>query len=202
MGNRLSKIVTRTGDAGDTGLTGGARVPKTHPRVQAMGDVDELNSQVGVLLATRVPSQLRATLTRVQHELFNLGGELSMPGAALVQEQDLLALEADIEALNAKLPPLKDFVLPGGNAAAAAAHLARAICRRAERAVWAVNEIGVGVGFQVDSGKPTPTPISARYLNRLSDYLFVAARVLARAKGAREAQWKGPSSRRGPRGRR
>jgi cob(I)alamin adenosyltransferase len=190
MGNRLSKIVTRTGDAGDTGLTGGARVPKTHARVQAMGDVDELNSQVGVLLAMPVPPALRATLTRVQHELFNLGGELSMPGSALVQEKDLLALEADIDALNAKLPPLKDFVLPGGNAAAAAAHLARAICRRAERAVWAL-----------DAKEPL-NAAAPPYLNRLSDYLFVAARVLARAKGARETQWKGPSSQARPRGRR
>src|SRR5690349_4933448 len=100
MGNRLSKIVTRTGDGGDTGLTGGARVPKTHARVQAMGDVDELNSQLGVLLALKLPKTLRATLTRVQHELFNLGGELSMPGTALVKEADMLALEADVEALN------------------------------------------------------------------------------------------------------
>jgi cob(I)alamin adenosyltransferase len=203
MGNRLSKIVTRTGDAGETGLTGGARVPKTHARVQAMGDVDELNSQLGVLLALKLPKGLRVTLTRVQHELFNLGGELSMPGTALVREQDLLALERDIEALNSKLPPLKDFVLPGGNAAAAAAHLARAICRRAERATWAVNTVeqekGVRsiysdpAGTDGAAGKMDLTPFSARYLNRLSDFLFVAARVLARAKGAREAQWKGTS---------
>src|SRR6185503_1054792 len=106
MGNRLSKIVTRTGDAGDTGLTGGARVPKTHARVQAMGDVDELNSQIGVLLARKLPKGLRTTLTRVQHELFNLGGELSMPGSTLVTEEHLLALEREIEALNRTLPPL------------------------------------------------------------------------------------------------
>ena len=181
MGNRLSKIVTRTGDGGDTGLTGGARVPKTHARVQAMGDVDELNSQLGVLLALKLPKPLRATLTRIQHELFNLGGELSMPGTALVKEADLLALEADVEALNRTLPPLKDFVLPGGTPAAAAAHLARAICRRAERAVWAVNE------------REPLNPAAPRYLNRLSDFLFVAARTLARAKGARETQWQGTS---------
>lgn len=212
MGHRLSRIVTRTGDAGDTGLTGGARVPKTHPRVAAMGDVDELNSQLGVLRSQKVPKPLAATLTRIQHELFNLGGELSMPGSALVTQDHLAALERDVEALNAKLPPLKDFVLPGGSPAAAAAHLARAICRRAERAVWAVHaaEIGVGVGFSDDAarrhmarGNPTPTPISARYLNRLSDFLFVAARVLARAKrGAQEAQWRGTSFQGGSRGRR
>ena len=183
MGHRLSKIVTRTGDAGDTGLTGGERVPKTHPRVQAMGDVDELNSQLGVLLAHPLPKALREIFTRVQHELFSLGGELSMVGTTLMTEDRLRALEADIEALNRKLPPLKEFVLPGGNPPAAAAHLARAICRRAERAVWAVQE----------SEKMHPTPFSARYLNRLSDLLFVAARVLARARGAREAQWRGTS---------
>jgi cob(I)alamin adenosyltransferase len=202
MGHRLSRIVTRTGDAGDTGLTGGARVPKTHPRVAAMGDVDELNSQLGVLLTQKLPPALRKTLTRIQHELFNLGGELSMPGSTLVTEAHLAMLEGEVEALNAKLPPLKDFVLPGGTPAAAAAHLARAMCRRAERAVWAVHaEIGVRVGFPDDApprqkvrGNPTLTPISARYLNRLSDFLFVAARVLARSKkGARETQWRGTS---------
>lgn len=194
MGHRLSKIVTRTGDAGDTGLTGGARVRKTHPRVQAMGDVDELNSQLGVLLAQRLPKALRTTFTRVQHELFNLGGELSMPvpssaqrariegpGTALVTDEHGLALEREIERLNRTLPPLKDFVLPGGNAAAAAAHLARAICRRAERSVWALHD------------REPLNAAAPRYLNRLSDFLFVAARVLARAKGAPETQWRGAS---------
>jgi cob(I)alamin adenosyltransferase len=193
VGHRLSKIVTRTGDAGDTGLTGGARVPKTHARVQAMGDVDELNSQLGVLLAQKLPKALAATLTRIQHELFNLGGELSMPVLSsprsgrtegpgpLIKDADLLALEADVEALNAKLPPLKDFVLPGGSPAAAAAHLARAICRRAERSVWAVHE---------EEPLNAATP---RYLNRLSDFLFVAARTLARARRAQETQWRGTS---------
>jgi cob(I)alamin adenosyltransferase len=191
MGHRLSRIVTRTGDAGDTGLTGGARVPKTHARVTALGDVDELNSQLGVLLAQKVPKPLAATLTRIQHELFNLGGELSMPGATLVTGEHLAALEREVEALNAKLPPLKDFVLPGGSPAAAAAHLARAMCRRAERAVWAVH-----AAEPLNAATP-------RYLNRLSDFLFVAARVLARSKkGAKEAQWRGPSPQRRPRARR
>jgi cob(I)alamin adenosyltransferase len=202
MGHRLSKIVTRTGDAGDTGLTGGARVRKTHARVQAMGDVDELNSQIGVLLALKVPKGLRATLTRVQHELFNLGGELSMPGSALIAESHLLELERAIEVLNAALPPLKDFVLPGGNAPAAAAHVARAVCRRAERAVWALHETEKGVRSIFPEGSSSPqakgqkmdlTPFSARYLNRLSDFLFVAARALARTRGARETQWRGTS---------
>ena len=201
MGHRLSRIVTRTGDAGDTGLTGGARVPKTHARVQAMGDVDELNSQLGVLLAQRLPKPLRASLTRIQHDLFNLGGELSMPGSALVTAAHLSALEHDLEALNRTLPPLKEFVLPGGNAAAAAAHLARAVCRRAERSVWALHEAEKGVrSIFPEAGRATRgrakkmdlTPFfSARYLNRLSDFLFVAARALARARGKAEAQWRG-----------
>jgi len=202
MGHRLSRIVTRTGDAGDTGLTGGERVPKTHPRVAAMGDVDELNSQLGVLLTQKLPKPLAATLTRIQHELFNLGGELSMPGTALVTAEHLAALERDVETLNAKLPPLKDFVLPGGTPAAAAAHLARAICRRAERAVWAVHAAEKRVRSFLPETATTAqgrskndlTLFSARYLNRLSDFLFVAARVLARAKkGATEPQWQKPS---------
>lgn len=181
MGHRLSKIVTRTGDAGQTGLASGARVSKTHARVRAMGDVDELNSQLGVLQAQQLPANLRAMLTRIQHELFNLGGELSLPGAVLVTEAHVAALEADVGALNDKLPPLKEFVLPGGNAAAAAAHLARAICRRAERALWMAN-----------TADPL-NPQALRYLNRLSDLLFVQARVLARAKGAKETTWTGSS---------
>lgn len=203
MGHRLSKIVTRTGDAGETGLAGGTRVPKTHPRVHALGDVDELNSQLGVLLAHPLPAGVSATLTRVQHELFSLGGELSMPGTTLVGEDHVAALERDLAALNAKLPPLKEFVLPGGNAPAAAAHLARAICRRAERSVWRLYEEKRPGSFSPDAGavdqdpaplsQKGPTTFAARYLNRLSDYLFVAARVLARARGARETQWRGAS---------
>lgn len=181
MGHRLSKIVTRTGDAGDTGLTGGARVKKTDPRITALGDVDELNSQLGVVLAQKVPRGLRAALTRIQHELFTLGGELSMPGKALVTEEHVGALERDITTVNAALPPLKEFVLPGGTPAAAAAHLARAMARRAERAVWAVHAREDGLA------------LAARYLNRLSDFLFVAARALARARGGREIQWRGAS---------
>ena len=177
MGHRLSKIVTRTGDAGDTGLTGGARVPKTHARVQAMGDVDELNSQLGVVLTLKLPKALRATLTRVQHELFNLGGELSMPGTALVKESELLALEADIEALNRKLPPLKDFVLPGGSRGAASAHVARAVCRRAERRM---------VTLAAQSAAPA---LGVRYLNRLSDLLFVVARLLNRRAKGKDVLW-------------
>jgi cob(I)alamin adenosyltransferase len=119
MGNRLSKIVTRTGDQGTTGLATGDRVAKTHERVRAMGDIDELNSHLGVLLAHELPEGLRQSLTRIQHRLFDLGGELSMPGAAMLGETQLGQIESDVEQFNADLPPLKDFVLPGGNAAAA-----------------------------------------------------------------------------------
>ena len=181
MGHRLSKIVTRTGDAGETGLAGGARVKKTALRVAAMGDVDELNSQIGVLLTHRLPRPIATSLTRIQHELFNLGGELSMPGTNLVTDEHLAALERDLERFNAKLPPLKEFVLPGGTPAAAAAHLARAMARRAERSAWAVHE-------HEPLGAALP-----RYLNRLSDFLFVTARVLARSGRGREVQWRGTS---------
>lgn len=177
MGNRLSKIVTRTGDGGTTGLTTGERVPKSHPRVAAMGEVDELNCLIGALLTQALPAALAETLTRIQHELFNLGGELSMPGAVVTKEADLLRLDEMIETLNESLPPLKEFVLPGGNPAAAACHLARAVTRRVERALWALH-----------ADEPL-NELSLRYLNRLSDLLFVAARTLARADGGQEVSW-------------
>jgi len=177
MGHRLSKIVTRTGDGGQTGLADGSRLPKSAPRVQALGEVDELNSHIGVLLTHDLPESLRATLARVQSELFDLGGELSLPGMPLVNEACLERLEAALAQLNAGLPPLKEFVLPGGNPPAAAAHVARAVARRAERAVWALHEA---------------EPLSLllpQYLNRLSDLLFVGARVLARRHGGQEPVW-------------
>jgi cob(I)alamin adenosyltransferase len=177
MGHRLSKIVTRTGDKGETGLATGERLAKSAPRVQAQGEVDELNCTVGLLLVQELPQALRDSLALVQHELFDLGGELSMPGSALVKESCLLRLESELQKLNQDLPPLKEFVLPGGNAAAAAAHLARAVARRAERALWALNAL-----------EPL-NPLAPQYLNRLSDYLFVCARVLARMHGGREVSW-------------
>jgi cob(I)alamin adenosyltransferase len=178
MGNRLSKIVTRTGDAGETGLATGDRIAKTSPRVAALGEVDELNCCIGLLLVQPLPAVIRESLARIQHELFDLGGELSMPGSVLVTESYLARLEAAVEILNADLPPLKDFVLPGGNAPAAAAHLARAVARRAERALWslaAIESLG---------------PLAPQYLNRLSDLLFVCCRVLAREAGGTEVTWK------------
>ncbi|HZR34270.1 MAG TPA: cob(I)yrinic acid a,c-diamide adenosyltransferase [Nevskia sp.] len=177
MGHRLSKIVTRTGDKGETGLATGERIPKSAPRVQALGDVDELNCCVGLLLVQELPEAMRDSLSTTQHELFDLGGELSLPGHALIKESYLLRLESELAGLNETLPPLKEFVLPGGNAAAAAAHLARAVARRAERSLWALNAI-----------EPL-SPLAPQYLNRLSDYLFVCARVLARLHGGREVSW-------------
>lgn len=184
MGNRLSRIVTRTGDRGQTGLASGGRVSKTHPRVHALGEVDELNSQIGVVLAQKPPRKIADILLRVQHELFNLGGELSMPGSTLIQAGQVEALEADATVLNTRLPPLKEFVLPGGKPAAAQAHLARTVCRRAERSLWVVNE------------SDPLNPETSRYLNRLSDLLFIVARTLARTGGGKEVTWAGTGKRR------
>ena len=178
MGHRLSKIATRTGDAGDTGLGDGSRVPKDHPRVAALGEVDELNSVLGLVLAEEVPEEIRGVLIEVQHDLLDLGGELSIPGHALLKAQRVEFLDAGIEKLNKPLAPLKEFILPGGCRAAAAAHLARTVCRRAERRVVAL-------------GRKEPVSEPARqYLNRLSDLLFIAARVLNRAAGVDDVQWR------------
>jgi len=169
MGKRLTRIATRTGDDGSTGLADGARVAKSHRRVAAMGDVDELNSQLGVLLAEPLPDDVRSLLQRVQHELFNLGGELSLPGHALLQADAVAALDAALEHYNATLPPLAEFILPGGSRSAAIAHVARTVARRAERGLVALGE--------TDTLHAAPR----QYLNRLSDLLFVLARVLNRA---------------------
>jgi cob(I)alamin adenosyltransferase len=178
MGYRLSKITTRTGDAGETGLGDGSRVPKDSPRVRALGDIDELNSAIGVLLAEELPPELRDALGEVQHELFDLGGELSIPGHTMLGEAHVARLEARLEAWNAGLPPLKEFILPGGTRAAAGAHLARTVCRRAERGVVAL-------------GRTDKISTHARgYLNRLSDLLFVAARILNRHAGRGDVQWR------------
>lgn len=177
MGHRLSKIVTRTGDTGTTGLATGDRVPKAHARIAALGDVDELNCQLGLVLTQRLPAAVKAPLARIQNELFNLGGELSMPPAVLIKAEDVARLEADVAVLNAKLPPLKEFVLPGGNEAAARAHAARAVARRVERALWTLH------------AKEPLSEHALRYANRLSDLLFVIARTLARAGGGKEVTW-------------
>jgi cob(I)alamin adenosyltransferase len=181
MGNRLSKIVTRTGDDGTTGLGDGKRVSKDAVRIEAMGTVDELNCALGVLIAQPMPRPLaaEARLLEIQQELFDLGGELALPGVTLIDAAGISRLEESIEQLNATLPPLREFVLPGGNPAAAACHNARAVCRRAERRCWTL------------AREESVNPASLRYLNRLSDLLFVLARTLARADGGAELLWRG-----------
>ncbi len=179
MGNRLSKIVTRTGDDGSTGLADGARVPKESARIEACGTVDELNSALGVLLAGEdLPTAMAAQLLDIQHDLFDLGGELAIPGSVVISARQVEALEGLVESWNAELPPLREFVLPGGGVAAANCHLARSICRRAERRCWALSR-----------NEPLG-PQALRYLNRLSDLLFVLARVLARRAKGSEVMWR------------
>lgn len=177
MGHRLSKIYTRTGDGGTTGLADGSRIAKHDPRIEAVGAIDEANSAIGLVLAEiGEDDALSELLHDVQHDLFEIGAELSMPQYESVRKADILRLEAGLDKINAELPPLKEFVLPGGNRAAAACHLARTICRRAERRAWALAEHAAIHGDLVG------------YLNRLSDFLFVAARSLARRDGA-ETLW-------------
>ena len=177
MGNRLSKIYTRTGDDGTTGLGDGTRVAKDSARVNAYGTVDEANSTIGLLLAAELPDGVRELLTRIQHQLFDLGGELCIPGHAAVFDADVDALEARLDHYNDDLPPLKDFILPGGGEAAARCHVARTVVRRAERDTVTL------------SRHDAVRPQAIRYLNRLSDLLFVLARVLARADGQGEVLW-------------
>lgn len=177
MGNRLTKIFTRTGDAGTTGLGDGSRVAKDDARVEAIGTVDELNSFLGLLLTHDIPEPLRSNLTRIQHELFDLGGELCIPGHTLIKAEAIERLEKEINLLNETLPPLKEFILPGGNPAAAACHVTRAVCRRAERCVVTLaHHAQLNEHVQI-------------YLNRLSDLLFVIARILARNDSQAEILW-------------
>lgn len=178
MGKRLSKIYTRTGDDGTTGLGDGTRVDKEHPRVEAYGTVDELNSSIGVVLEHELPVPVHDALVEIQHELFDLGGELCIPGASAIEDADIDRLERRLDGFNADLPALQEFILPGGGGGAAACHLARTICRRAERETLRLS--------RVDEVRPQ----AIRYLNRLSDLLFVVARVLARASGDGEVLWR------------
>jgi cob(I)alamin adenosyltransferase len=178
MGNRLTQIATRTGDDGTTGLGDNTRVPKHHLRVQAMGDVDELNSHIGLLLCEPLPKDVRTLLVEVQHQLFNLGGELSIPGFELLQSDAVLALDQALEAHNAVLPKLEEFILPAGTRAAAQAHICRTVARRAERAVAALG------------AQETLRDKPRQYLNRLSDLMFVLARVLNRMNGGDDVYWK------------
>jgi cob(I)alamin adenosyltransferase len=169
MGQRLTQIATRTGDDGTTGLGDGSRVAKDHLRVQAMGDVDELNSTLGVLLAEPLPDDVRELLVMIQHELFNLGGELSIPGFELLKAEAVVRLDEALERYNARLPKLQEFILPGGTRSAALAHVGRTVARRAERAVVAL------------AAHEAVNAAARQYLNRLSDLLFVLARTLNRA---------------------
>lgn len=178
MGHRLSKITTRTGDAGETGLGDGSRAAKDAPRIQALGDVDELNSAIGLVLAEDVPAGAREALSQVQQDLFDLGGELCIPGHRMVDAAHVTRLEALTTEHNAALAPLKEFILPGGARAAAAAHLARTVCRRAERSV-------VALGRNERVSEPV-----RQYLNRLSDLLFVLGRTLNRAAGRDDVLWR------------
>ncbi|MBY0571314.1 MAG: cob(I)yrinic acid a,c-diamide adenosyltransferase [Burkholderiaceae bacterium] len=177
MGNRLSKIATRTGDAGSTGLGDGSRVDKDALRVHAMGDVDELNSHIGVLLCENLSPQLRHELISIQHDLFDMGGELCIPGYSLITETQVARLDALLEKYNADLPPLRDFILPGGNRPAALAHVCRTVCRRAERAI-----VSVGKNEAINDHP-------RQYMNRLSDLLFVLSRVLNRVDGGSDVLW-------------
>jgi len=178
MGNRLSKIYTRTGDDGTTGLASGERIDKCDARVEAFGSIDELNSALGLLLTEpELSAEIRTPLVRIQSELFELGGELSLPGYRGIVGDHVSRLESELDGLNEGLPPLKEFVLPGGNRAAAVCHVARTICRRAERRAWAAAKVA------------TINPDLLRYLNRLSDLLFVMARCLARRNGGDETLW-------------
>ncbi|MDR3221691.1 MAG: cob(I)yrinic acid a,c-diamide adenosyltransferase [Candidatus Accumulibacter sp.] len=177
MGKRLSKIVTRTGDAGTTGLGDGTRVGKDCLRIDCIGEIDELNSTVGVLLAETLPETVRAALLRVQNDLFDLGGELCIPGSAIIGEAHLARLEAWAAQLNGELAPLKNFILPGGVRPAALAHLARAVCRRAERRVVRL------------CNTESVSEFARKYLNRLSDLLFILGRALNKAEGRDDVLW-------------
>ncbi len=177
MGNRLSKIYTRTGDSGTTGLGDGSRVAKDSLRINAMGDVDELNSVIGLMLVEPISENIQATLTEVQHDLFNIGGELCMPDYAMVTTARVTALENTLDAFNETLSPLKEFILPGGCLAAAYCHLARTVCRRAERSMCTLH------------AKEAISSVSLQYINRLSDLLFVMCRILNKEAGVQDVLW-------------
>jgi len=177
MGKRLTAIATRTGDDGSTGLGDGSRVHKTDLRIAALGDVDELNSAIGLLLTETLPDQMTSLLLDVQHDLFDLGGELSIPGYVMLTERQVLMLDEALADYNAELPGLEEFILPGGSRAASLAHLARTVCRRAERSVLAL-----GAAQSVNAAP-------RQYLNRLSDLLFVLARALNRFAGGSDVLW-------------
>jgi len=179
MAKRLTRIVTRGGDAGTTGLADGSRLPKHHPRIAALGEVDELNSQIGLLLTEPLPVEIAAALADVQQDLFDLGAELALPGKYLLSSPQVEHLESLLADWNAGLPPLEEFILPGGCRSGSLCHVARTVCRRAERSLALLG------------ANDTLPPLALPYLNRLSDLLFVASRRLNREAGVPEAQWRG-----------
>ncbi|MDF1761971.1 MAG: cob(I)yrinic acid a,c-diamide adenosyltransferase [Oleibacter sp.] len=184
MGNRLSKIVTRTGDTGSTGLGDGSRLRKSDARVDCMGDIDELNSWIGMLRAAlATDDEIQTVLSQIQHDLFDLGGELAMPGYTALNDDMVLQLDDALEDLNADLPPIKEFILPGGNEAAARCHMARTVARRAERTYVAL------LDRETSATEDKANPLGLQYLNRLSDLFFVMARSLARRDGGSEVLW-------------
>jgi len=178
MGNRLSKIYTKTGDNGTTGLSDGSRVAKSHARIAAIGDVDELNSVLGIVLTQELDNDVQNILTNIQHHLFNFGGELSLPGYELIKQQHVIYIENQTDRLNKDLPPLKDFILPGGSPAASFTHQARSVCRRAERGLVMLQE------------KESVSEVMLQYLNRLSDFLFVLARHINKSAGQSDILWR------------
>jgi cob(I)alamin adenosyltransferase len=180
MGYRLSKIYTRTGDKGTTGLGDGRRVDKDSARIEAIGTIDELNCLIGILITQNPPEEIAQLLTGIQHRLFDLGGELAMPGYSVLSDPSVSDLEQHLDRLNAELPPLQEFILPAGNPLAASCHHARAVCRRAERRLTQL--------ARDDNEQVNRTGL--KYLNRLSDLLFVIARVLARQNGGEEVYWR------------
>jgi cob(I)alamin adenosyltransferase len=177
LANRLSKIYTRTGDSGTTGLGDGARVAKDSLRVAAMGDVDELNSVIGIMQTHALEPNIHGVLGAIQHDLFDLGGELCMPGYTMIKPERVTALETQLDAWNDTLAPLKEFILPGGSTAAAHCHLARTVCRRAERTMTTLNN------------QEKITEVSLQYINRLSDLLFVLCRILNKDAGISDVLW-------------
>lgn len=183
MANRLSKIYTRTGDKGTTGLGDGTRVAKNHLRVQAMGDVDELNAVIGLMLTESISAPVANVLTQIQHDLFDLGGELCMPGYQMVKSERVTALEETLDDWNESLAPLREFILPGGSKAAAYCHLARTVCRRAERTMHTLN------------AQEQLTEVSLQYINRLSDLLFVLCRILNQEAGVADVLWNNKTKR-------
>lgn len=178
MGYRLSKIFTRTGDKGSTSLGNGSKTKKFSDRIIALGAIDELNSMIGLMLTENPPPKINKILTVIQHHLFNLGGEISMPGHKIIQKNDVLKLEETITSYNKELSPLREFILPGGSKAAAFCHMARTICRRAEQVLFKLNS------------KDTINAYSLQYINRLSDLLFVIARVINKHKKVKDSFWK------------